>query len=67
MAAWEPVNKSRVSGAAGVLAEAAKAADEIVARGPCALTAAEIDDVIRLAESAAVLLRRVPEVGRWGD
>lgn len=58
---WKGDDKSRIEGAAGVLAEAARLADDCAQRGPCPLTWTEIGEAQALARAAAVMLDQIRE------
>ena len=64
---WNLIDQSRVSGAAGLLAQAAKMTEEALGRGPCPFSSTEIKEAETLSQAAAFLLSRIACAGGPSD
>lgn len=56
---WVLSDEHRINGAVGALQDAAYLSTALPKQGPCPLSESEIEDVIKLAEGAITLLKRV--------
>ena len=56
---WDRKDEPRIVGAMGALQDAAYMSSVWKEQGPCPLTTSEINDVIKMAEGAVTMLKRV--------